>query len=90
MELLFGLTEQLSTFLIRTVSLHTSLTVLLSRSSYCFTLLKATRFSLGTYNVCESAGFVRVTVMVREGQLGRNVFVTLQTANGSAVCKLDL
>ncbi len=38
----------------------------------------------------ESAGFVRVTVMVREGQLGRNVFVTLQTADGSAVCELDL
>ncbi len=47
-------------------------------------------FSLGTYNVSESAGFVRVTVMVREGQLDRDVFVTLQTANGSAVCKLDL
>ncbi len=38
----------------------------------------------------ESVGFVRVTVMVREGQLGRNVPITLQTADGSAVCKLDL
>ncbi len=38
----------------------------------------------------ESAGFVRVTIIVREGQLDGDIFITLQTSDGSAVCKLDL
>ncbi len=46
-------------------------------------------FDFGVYNVLESDGFVTVTVMVIDGVLGRDIVVTLQTSDGTAVCKLD-
>ncbi len=35
----------------------------------------------------ESDGFVTVEVMVRQGFLGRDIVITLQTSDGTAVCK---
>ena len=44
-------------------------------------------FDMQTYDVIESVRFVTVTVRVVRGSLGRDVVVTLQTSDGTAVCK---
>lgn len=43
-----------------------------------------------TYDVIESAGVVSVDVRVSQGDLGRDVIVSLQTDDGTAVCKSRL
>ena len=44
-------------------------------------------FDMLAYHVIESVGFVTVTVRLVQGSLGRDITVTLQTSDGTAVCK---
>ena len=44
-------------------------------------------FEMHAYDVIESVGIVTVTVGVVQGSLGRDIVITLQTSDGTAVCK---
>ena len=55
---------------------------------YCDFLVVTFGFDATQYNVLENATFVNVTIrQVRGGSLNRNVLITLQTRDGTAICK---
>ena len=60
-------------------------------NAFTFTTLVATiGFNRTGYSVSEDAGSVNVTLSVQNGNLDRDVIITLSTVNNTAICEFQL